>query len=109
MQKISFRKVLPGQVEGLRKWMGTLMARQDEVIETFVEETVTSEQAWLLETREGHVLVYCVEADDLETAASAYRTSELTIDLEHRAAMKQLVGENASAELLYKVTRDRER
>ena len=107
MQKISFRKVLPGQVEGLRKWMETLMARQEEVIETFVEETVTSEQAWLLETSEGHVLVYCVEADDLEAAANAYRTSELTIDLEHRAAMKELVGENASAELLYKVTRER--
>lgn len=105
MLKISFRKVLPGQVDGLRQWMGTLMARQDEVVETFVAETVKSEQAWLIETSDGHVLVYCVEADSLETAADAYRTSELTIDLEHRAAMRSLVGERASAELLYKVTR----
>ena len=106
MLKISFRKVLPGQVDGLRKWMGTLMDRQEEVIESFVAETVSSEQAWLIETKDGHVLVYCVEADDLETAASAYRTSELTIDLEHRAAMKELVGESALAELLFKVTRE---
>ena len=106
MLKLSFRKVLPGQVEGLRQWMGTLMARQEEVLETFVAETVNSEQAWLIETKDGHVLVYCVEADDLETAASAYRTSELTIDLEHRAAMKELVGESASVELLYRVSRE---
>lgn len=106
MLKISFRKVLPGQVDNLRKWMGTLMARQDEVVETFVAETVNSEQAWLIEAEEGHVLVYCVEADDLEAAADAYRTSELTIDLEHRAAMKALVGDRANVELLYGVTRD---
>ena len=105
MQKISFRKVLPGQVDALREWMRTLQERQEEVIETFVAETVTSEQAWLLKTSEGHVLVYCVEAEDLETAASAYRTSELTIDLEHRAAMKELVGESAAAELLFRVSR----
>ena len=106
MLKISFRKVLPGQVEALRKWMGTLMERQTEVVETFVAETVQSEQAWLIETDEGPVLVYCVEADDLQTAASAYRTSALIIDLEHRAAMRSLVGESASAELLYRVARE---
>ena len=106
MLKISFRKVLPGQVDSLRQWMGSLMEREAEVVQTFVAETVNSEQAWLIETKDGHVLAFCVEAENLETAANAYRTSELTIDLEHRAAMRSLVGESAPVELLYRVTRE---
>jgi hypothetical protein len=105
MQKISFRKVLPGQVGPLREWMAGLMARQEEVLETFVAETVRSEQAWLVESPEGPVLVFCVEAEDLEEAAAAYRTSELTIDLEHQAAMRSFVDDPAPAELLFKMSR----
>ena len=106
MQKISFRKVLPGRVDALREWMNELMQRREEVLESFVAETVQSEQAWLIETSDGPVLVFCVEADDLEEAAAAYRTSELTIDLEHQAAMRSFVGDPAPADLLFKLTRD---
>jgi hypothetical protein len=107
MQKISFRKVLPDQVGPLREWMAGLMERREEVLETFIAETVRSEQAWLIESDEGPVLVFCVEAESLEDAAAAYRTSELTIDIEHQAAMRCFVEDLAPAELLFELSREK--
>jgi hypothetical protein len=99
--KLAIRKVKPDQENRLREWMAELSRRSTEVRETFAQEGVRHEQAFLLKTAEGSVLIYAMEAADHERAAQAYRNSTLPIDQEHRRIMAQVLGEPAKTELLY--------
>jgi hypothetical protein len=69
--RVRFLKVKPDRVERLRAWMDELARRHDEVVVTFAQETVRHEAAWLLETSAGPILVYAIEADDLDEAQRA--------------------------------------
>jgi Family of unknown function (DUF6176) len=101
MLKVTIRMVKPGQEGRLRDWLAELMRRQGEVRETFKQESVRCEQAFLLPTADGIALVYVVEAEDLEQASEAYKNSTLPIDMEHRQVMKQVLGDSVPVELLY--------
>ena len=101
MLKVAMRMIKPGQEQRLREWFSDLMHRQSEVRETFKQETVRHEKAFLLETREGTILIYAVEAEDLEQASRAYRNSRLPIDAEHKKVMQQALGSRMPAELVY--------
>jgi hypothetical protein len=96
--------VRAGQLPTLRAWLGALGKRQDEVRATFRNEGVHHEQAYLIESADGPVLVYAIEVEDSDAANAAYTNSTLPIDLEHGAVMRAtLEPERASAELLYDV------
>ncbi len=101
MIKLAIRKVKPDQENRLREWMAELTRRNKEVRETFAQEGVQHEQAFLLKNAEGSILIYAMEAPDHERASAAYRNSTLPIDQEHRRIMGQVLGEPANVELLY--------
>jgi hypothetical protein len=56
MIRLAIRKVKPGQEGHLRAWMVELNRRSAEVRETFAQEGVRHEQAYLLKSAEGAVL-----------------------------------------------------
>jgi hypothetical protein len=89
--RVRFFRVRPDKIDRLRAWMEELHHRRDEVLETFAQETVRHEAAWLMETAEGTILVYAIEADDLEQAQRAVEENPLPIDLEHRAVMDEVI------------------
>jgi hypothetical protein len=89
--RVRFFRVRPDKVDRLRAWMEELARRHDEVVVTFAQETVRHEAAWLMETVEGTILVYAIEADDLEQAQRAVEENPLPIDLEHRAVMDDVI------------------
>src|SRR5262245_7493374 len=95
------RKVKAGQENQLRAWMAQLGSRGPEVLATFKQEGVRHEQAYLLQTSDGPILVYAVEAIDHDRAAAAYAQSTLLIDLEHKRIMREVLGDPAPSELLY--------
>jgi hypothetical protein len=99
--RVTFRRVRPDQVDRLRAWMAELMRRQDEVLATFANEGVRHEQAFLLQTTDGPVLVYAAEADDFLRAAQAYAQSTLPIDLEHRQVLGEVLAGDAPVERVY--------
>ncbi len=101
MLKVSIRRVKPGKEQKLRDWLGELMRRQDEVRETFLQETVSHEQAYLLETSDGAILIYAMEGEDLEKGKQAFQSSSLRIDLQHKEIMGDVLGARAPAQLLY--------
>ena len=101
MLRISYRRIKPDKLDRLRSWMQELMERRDEVHETFDHEGVRSERAWVIHDEQGPILVYAIEADDLEKARQAYRNSTLPIDLEHREVLREVLGERLEPELLY--------
>jgi hypothetical protein len=98
---VVFSKVKPDQLDRLRSWMHELTRRRDEVLETFEQETVRHEVAYLLEGSDGPTLVYAIEAEDAEYAARAFRASTLPIDLEHKRVMAAVLDGPVDAELLY--------
>jgi hypothetical protein len=107
MLRVEFSRVKDGQVDRLRSWMGELMARPDEVRQTFDQEGVRHEAAYLVEASEGPVLVYAIELDNEDRAQQAFEHSTLPIDQEHRRTMNEVLeswGE-ASVELLYELRR----
>ena len=106
MLRVSIRRVRAGHLEALRDWLTQLNDRRDEVVETFAQEGVRHEQAYLLADGSGHVLVYAMELEDEEKARAAFAASTLPIDAEHRKVMDAAVGEPADAELLYDVRAD---
>lgn len=101
MIKLAMRKVKPGEEGRLREWMAQLNARRPEVLETFRQEGVRHELAYLIDGAGGPVLIYAMEEANHEQAAAAYARSTLPIDLEHRRIMGQVLGERVSSELLY--------
>jgi hypothetical protein len=84
MLRVSFRRVRPGKEARLRSWLAELSERADEVRATFADETVRHEQAFVLETVDGPVLVYVMEAEDLERGRAAFAQSSHPIDQEHK-------------------------
>ena len=56
----------------LRDWFKQLHARADEVQTAFERETVGAGKVYILQEREGSILVYVIEAEDVERARQAY-------------------------------------
>jgi len=97
------RRVAEGEVDRLRWWLGELMRRRDEVVQTFRNEGTREEVAYLLSTSDGPVLVYVMDVADPARADLAFRYSELPIDQEHKLVMHEVLGDAVDAELLYDV------
>jgi uncharacterized protein DUF6176 len=99
--KTAFLRVRPDKVDRLKSWLAELNLRHDEVLETFAQETVRHEVAYLLEGRDGPILVYVMEAQDFDQARRAYQGSNLPIDAEHRRVMMEISEGPAAVETLY--------
>jgi hypothetical protein len=99
--KLGIRKVKPGEEGRLREWMSRLNSRRAEVLETFRQEGITHEQAFLLDVGGESILVYAMESADHAKASAAYAQSTLAIDLEHRQVMSQVLGEAVRREMLF--------
>jgi|GraSoiStandDraft_50_1057286.scaffolds.fasta_scaffold157011_2 Family of unknown function (DUF6176) len=101
MLKAAFIKIRPDKVDRLKGWMAELNRRQDEVRATFAQESMRQEIAYLLEGRDGPVLVYMMDAQDWDQARRAYQASTLAIDLQHREIMEEVSDGPAATEMLY--------
>jgi hypothetical protein len=101
MLQLVVRKVKPDQESRLRQWLAELSRRREEARATMTREGVRHEQAYLLTTAEGPVLIYAMEAADHEQARRAFKDSTDPIDIEHKRVMEEVLGANARPELLY--------
>jgi len=103
MLRVSFRRVKPGKEPQLRAWLEQLSARADEVRATFADETVRHEQAFILETTKGRILVWVTEVADAERGRQAFARSRHAIDEEHKRIMAECVGGGLNVQRLYDV------
>ena len=104
MLRVSFRAIRPGKEARLRAWLVELNDRAEEVRATFRDETVRTEQAFIVAGPDGPMLVYVMEAADFERGTSAFTNSQHPIDAEHRAVMKECVGPALDVRPLYNVS-----
>ena len=100
MLSVRTLRIHPDKVDLLRDWMKQLDDRADEVRETFAQEGVRAEQAHLLHTSDGVLLIYAVECEDIDEAWRIFEASTLPIDGEHRERMAAVTAERLDMELL---------
>ncbi|HZD16241.1 MAG TPA: DUF6176 family protein [Pseudonocardiaceae bacterium] len=98
-------RIRPEKLERLTAWLAELQDRRDEVRETFAQEGVTHEQAYVINAADGPLLVYVMEAPDHRRASEAFRNSTLPIDTEHKAVMAEVLSGPADATLHYDMSR----
>jgi hypothetical protein len=91
MLEVAFLRVREEKVDALREWMAEIGRREDEALETLRNEGTRHERAYLLECKEGPVLVYALEMEDPERAHRAFRESALPIDAEHKRVMGEVI------------------
>ena len=103
MLRVSFRRVKPEKEARLLAWLGELSARADEVRATFVDETVRHEQAFVLQSVDGPILIYAMEAADFDHGREAFARSEHAIDDEHKRVMDECLGEPLEIRPIYDV------
>jgi hypothetical protein len=100
----SIKRVRADKVELLRAWFAEGTRRADEIRETFHQEGVRHEQAYLISTSDGTLLVYTSELEDFDRAWTAFVNSELPIDAEHKKTMIEALAGDADAELIFDLT-----
>ena len=103
MLRVAIRRIRPDRESRLRAWLSELNARASEVRDTFRNETVRAEQAYIVPGATGPLLVYVMEAEDFAHAAAAVAASPYKIDQEHRAIMKECLAESLDLSPLYDV------
>jgi hypothetical protein len=101
MIRVVFARVKPDKLERLESWLLELMSRQDEVRETFLQETVRHEQAFIIRGEDGPLLIYVMEAEDHERGGAAFQASQLPIDLEHRRVLDEVLAEKLQVRPIY--------
>ena len=104
MLRVKFRPLLTGKEARLRAWLAELNDRAEGVRATFEDETVRAEQAFIINSADGAVLVYVMEAADFEQGAIAFKNSQHPIDAEHRAVMRECLGARLDVRPLYDVS-----
>jgi hypothetical protein len=104
MIHLTFYRVRPGKLDQLKAWLAELGERADEVREAFAREGVTHEQAFLLETADGHVLVAAVGCEDYDAARELFSKSTLPVDVDQRDAMPVLTDGVVSLAPLFDVS-----
>lgn len=104
MLTVRVARVKPSEVDRLRAWMAEATQRSDEVLETFVNEGMRSEQWHLLDTSDGPLAIVAMESEDADTASAAFAASELPIDLEHRVVLEQVLDGRVETEVLMDLT-----
>lgn len=103
MLRVAIRHIRPEKEGRLRAWLSELNSRADEVRETFRDETVRAEQAYIVPGVSGSILVYVMEAEDLAQAATTVAASTHEIDAEHRAIMRECLADSLQLSPLYDV------
>lgn len=81
MLRVAIRQVNPGRADELRDWLAEVSGpRHGEALATLVDEGCTHERAYLIEGKEGPVVIDVTEVADEAVSRQAARSSRYPID-----------------------------
>lgn len=104
MLRTWIHRIKPDQELRLRGWLAELSARTGEVRESLVAAGIRAEQACVVSTESGPLLVYVSDAEDQRHAAQVFAQSRLAIDVEHQRVLADCIEETLDETPLYDVT-----
>jgi len=82
-------KIKDGHLEDVRGWFKKLQDRKDETLESFRNEGVWLESAFLQEQDGQYYLIYYMRAEDIDRAMAVFQASSLEIDWFHKQCWEQ--------------------
>ena len=91
MIRLGVYRVRPDKLDRLKAWLIEVAQRTDEVRESFAEGGISHEQAHLIVTANGPMLVAAVEHTDREAVSENSRRSTLPLNVEHEAVMAEVL------------------
>lgn len=91
----------------VQNWLKTLQDRKYEVIETFRDEGVWIESAFLEKAGEDYYLLFYIRADDVEHALTTFQKSTHPIDVFHKECWRKYATESSTLELVFDLERPR--
>ena len=101
MLRVAIRRVYPEFANVLCEWLQEVNGpRREEALTTMVSEGCGHEQAFLIEGKDGPVVVYVMEIEDVERSKQAAVTSKHPIDSDHKRVMQLAVGDPVPSQLL---------
>ena len=103
MLHVNIYPIKPEKEARLRAWLSELNNRADEVRATFADESVRAEQAYIVSTSDGPILIYAIEAEDFERGAKAYASSSHPIDAQHKEIKLECLEERLHQTPVYDV------
>ncbi|HSA55725.1 MAG TPA: DUF6176 family protein [Gemmatimonadaceae bacterium] len=103
MLRTWIHRIKPEQEWRLRTWLTELNARAGEVRESLAGAGVRAEQAFVVSTASGPLLVYVSDAEDQRRAALAFAESSVPVDVEHRRVLEECIEETLYDAPLYDV------
>ncbi|HEY2811690.1 MAG TPA: DUF6176 family protein [Rhabdochlamydiaceae bacterium] len=87
----TYSKIKEGCVEKVKAWLSTIQSeRREETLQSFSNEGVWLEAAFIREAEDGLYLVYFMRAQNVKQALAAFQNSTLPIDIFHRECCQQL-------------------
>jgi hypothetical protein len=106
MLRVAIRHVNPGHADELRDWLAEVNGpRRPEALETLVDEGCTHEQVFLVEGKDGPVVIYVMEVGDVRVSRQAARSSTHQIDADHELVIGRAIGDDVPSELLLDLLR----
>lgn len=103
MLRTWIHRIKPDQEVRLRTWLAELNARTGEVRESLAAAGIRAEQAYVVATERGPLLVYVSDAEDQRHAAQVFAQSKLPIDVEHQRVLGECIEETFDDAPLYAV------
>ena len=90
-------KLKPGFGADLKEWRETLLARQDEVLQTLRDEGVALESWFQIEIGGEHYLLWFMHAKSIEKAFETFMSSKHEIDVYHLETMSKMADSQIEA------------
>ena len=101
MLAVDFYRIHSDRLERLKEWLREITSRRDEALQTYAQEGVRHEMGFLIEGRDGPILVWVMELHDRDEATRAFLDSKLPIDLQHMQIMREVIAEWIKPEVAY--------
>src|SRR5262245_13386038 len=101
MLAVDFYRIHPDRLGRLEEWLRAIASRRDGGLQTYAQEGVRHEMGYLIDGRDGPILVWIMELHDRDEATRAFLNSKLPIDLQHMQIMREVVAEWIKPEVAY--------
>ena len=101
------RRLRPDHRDRVIDWLRELDGpRRAEALGSLAAEGVDHETAMMIDTREGPIIVYAMQTDNLEHSRAVADNSPRPVDAEHRSVMRAADDGRAAAEIVLDLRAD---
>lgn len=97
----TYSKIKEGHLDDVRNWFQTLLDRKEETLESFRNEGVKIESAFIKKINGDYFLIYYMVANDVKEATDVFRKSTLPIDSFHKKCFEDFIEQSETLNSIF--------